>query len=55
LAIVLGVLGGFLLISQAWFLARIVDSVIFSQASLQRVQPWLWAMLGVLALRAGLA
>ena len=55
LAVGLGVLGGFLLIVQAWLLARVIDSVIFSQASLEQVQPWLWPMLGLFALRAGLA
>jgi ATP-binding cassette subfamily C protein CydD len=55
LAVGLGVLGGFLLIVQAWLLARVIDSVIFSHASLEQVQPWLWPMLGLFALRAGLA
>jgi ATP-binding cassette subfamily C protein CydD len=55
LAVGLGVLGGFLLIAQAWFLARIVDGVIFDEATLAQVRPWLWAMLGVFTLRAGLA
>lgn len=55
LAVGLGLLAGFLLIAQAWFLARIVNGVIFEDATLEHVRPWLWAMLGVLVLRAGLA
>lgn len=48
-------LGGFLLIAQAWYLARTVDGVLFSGAGLDQVRPWLWAILGILALRALLA
>ncbi len=55
LAVGLGVLGGLLLIAQAWFLAKTVNDVIFSDAGLKQVQPWLWAMLGIFALRAVLA
>ena len=46
---------GFLLIAPAWFLARVIDGVIFSEAGLDEVRPWLLAMLAVFALRAGLA
>jgi ATP-binding cassette subfamily C protein CydD len=51
----LGLLGGLLLVVQAWFLAQTVDAVIFRQAALEQVQHWLWALLGVFALRALLA
>jgi ATP-binding cassette subfamily C protein CydD len=54
-AVGLGLLGGLLLIAQAWFLARVIDSAVLSGAGLAQVQPWLWAMLGVFVLRAGLA
>jgi ATP-binding cassette subfamily C protein CydD len=52
LAIGLGLLGGLLLIAQAWLLARVIDAAIFSSAGLERAQPWLWGMLGLFALRA---
>jgi ATP-binding cassette subfamily C protein CydD len=55
LAVGLGVLAGFLLIAQAWYLARTIDAVIFSGADLEQVRPWLWALLGLFALRAALA
>ena len=55
LSVGLGVLGGFLLIAQAWLLALTVDAVLFSAAGLAEVQTWLWAMLGLFPLRAALA
>ena len=55
LSVVLGVLGGFLLIAQAWLLALTVDAVLFSAAGLAEVQTWLWGMLGLFPLRAALA
>ena len=55
LAVGLGVLAGFLLILQAWCLARIVDGVIFQQQTLVEVMPWAWGMLALLLVRAGLA
>jgi ATP-binding cassette subfamily C protein CydD len=55
LAVGLGLLGSFLLIAQAWFLARIVDGVVTSQAQLEQVGSWLWGMLALFALRAALA
>lgn len=51
----LGLFGGLLLVAQAWYLARIIDGVIFNQATLAQVAPWLWALLGIFALRALLA
>lgn len=51
----LGLLGSLLLITQAWLLARVVDAVLFSEATLTQVGPWLWAMLGLFPLRAGIA
>ena len=55
LAIGLGLTAGFLLILQAWLLANIINTVIFEKASLSDVQAWLWAMLVVFLLRAGLS
>lgn len=55
LAVGVGVLSGFLLILQAWLLARVIDGVIVSGAGLAEVQAWLWPMLGLFALRAALA
>jgi ATP-binding cassette subfamily C protein CydD len=52
LAVGLGVLAGFLLIGQAWYLARIIDAVIFAEAGLEQVRPWLWTMLGIFFVRA---
>jgi len=55
LAVGLGVLGGLLIIGQAWLLARVLDAVLFSGAGLTQVKPWLWAMLGLFPLRAALS
>ncbi|MCU0836417.1 MAG: thiol reductant ABC exporter subunit CydD [Chromatiaceae bacterium] len=55
LAVGLGLAGGLLLIAQAWFLAGVVDAVLFSGAGIVEVAPWLWAMLALFPLRAGLA
>ncbi|AKH21609.1 thiol reductant ABC exporter subunit CydD [Sedimenticola thiotaurini] len=51
----LGVLAGFLLIFQAWCLARVVDGVVFADQSLDQQWPWLSAMLGLFVGRAVLA
>lgn len=55
LAVGLGLLSGFLLIVQAWFLARIVCAVVIDHKDLSFVMPWLWALPGIFALRAVLA
>ena len=55
LAVGLGVLSGFLLIAQAWCLARTIAGVIFSGAGLEQVRPWFLSMLGLFVLRAALA
>jgi ATP-binding cassette, subfamily C, bacterial CydD len=55
LAVGLGVLGAFLIIGQAWLLARVLDAVLFAGADLTEVKPWLWAMLGLFPLRAALS
>ena len=44
-----------LLILQAWLLAQIINSVVFGEADLNRVAPWLWPLLLLFALRAGIA
>lgn len=54
LAIALGVLGGFLLIFQAWLLAKVIHAVVFETADLNTVLPFLWSMLVVFMVRAGL-
>lgn len=55
LAVGISLLGGFLLIIQAWFLARVVKGVIFDHLILADLMPWLWGMLVLLLLRSVLA
>jgi len=55
LSIGLGLFSGFLLISQAWFLAQTVNAVIFKKQTLSAVDTWLWLLLGVFIIRAALA
>jgi len=55
LAVAIGLASGGLLILQAWLLARTVDAVVFEQAVLQQVMPWLWGLLALFLVRAGLA
>jgi ATP-binding cassette subfamily C protein CydD len=55
LAVAIGLASGGLLILQAWLLARTVDAVVFEQAVLQQVMPWLWGLLALFLMRAGLA
>ncbi|MBK5966684.1 thiol reductant ABC exporter subunit CydD [Thiocystis minor] len=43
---------GLLAIVQAWCLAVILNAVIFAGAGLTEIQPWLWSLLGLFALRA---
>jgi len=52
LAVGLGALGGVLLIAQAWFLAGVIDGVLFAGAGLDEVRPRLFALLGLIVLRA---
>ncbi|MGE5155780.1 MAG: thiol reductant ABC exporter subunit CydD, partial [Bdellovibrio bacteriovorus] len=52
LAVGLGLVGGFLIIGQAWLLARVLGAVLFDGADLAAVEPWLWAMLALFPLRA---
>lgn len=54
-AVAIGLTAGLLLIAQAWLLASTVNAVVFQQATLPAVMPWLWAMLAIFLLRAGLA
>ncbi len=51
-AIGLGVCSSLLLILQAWFLANVINSVIFEEAELSHVQGWLWLMLIIFIIRA---
>jgi ATP-binding cassette subfamily C protein CydD len=55
IAIGLGLLSGFLLILQAWFLANIVNGVIFEKLQLNDVQHWLWLLLAIFIVRSMLA
>jgi ATP-binding cassette subfamily C protein CydD len=55
LAVGLGLANGILLIVQAWLLARIIDAVVFQDAGLADVAPWLWPLLLLFAARAALA
>jgi ATP-binding cassette subfamily C protein CydD len=54
-AVVLGLLSGFLLILQAWLLARVLGAVIIDHARLSHVMPWLLMMLVLFLGRALLA
>lgn len=54
-SVVLAVAGGVLMIAQAWLIARSVDAVVFDDAILAEVAPWLWTVLVLLAGRALLA
>ena len=51
-AVASGATSGVLIIAQAWLLARVVDAVVIERRGLDAVWPWLWALLGVFALRA---
>lgn len=55
ISIALGLLSGFLLIAQAWFLAKTVNGVVFEKLTLFDVQAWLWLLLAVFIFRAILA
>ena len=55
LSIGLGLLAGFLLIIQAWFLAKTVNGVIFEKLHLADVQWWLWGLLAIFVIRSVLA
>ena len=52
LAVGVGVVGGLLLVAQAWLLARVIDAVIVAGQGLAAVWPWLWTLLAVFGLRA---
>ncbi|NEV60466.1 thiol reductant ABC exporter subunit CydD [Thiorhodococcus minor] len=43
---------GLFAIAQAWLLAVVLNGVIFAQAGLAAVRPWLWGLLGVFLVRA---
>ena len=55
LAAALGALSGFLLVPQAWCIARAVSRVVLVQADLAEVLPWLWPLPVIFALRFTLA
>ncbi len=55
LAVGLGLAGGFLLIWQAWLLARVVSGAVIDGAALTELWIWLWPLVGVFALRAAIA
>jgi ATP-binding cassette subfamily C protein CydD len=55
LAVAIGLASGGLLILQAWLLARTVEVVVFEEAVLHQVMPWLWGLLALFLVRAGLA
>jgi len=52
LSVVLGLLGGLLIIAQAWWVARIVNGVVFEAATLSQVSPWMIVLLLLFLLRA---
>ena len=51
-AIAVGIVGGVLLIAQAWTLARIIDAVVIAGRGIEAVWAWLWALLAIFAFRA---
>jgi ATP-binding cassette, subfamily C, bacterial CydD len=51
LAAGLGVLGGVLLIPQAWLLAHAVNAVVLEQARLAQILPWLWPLPAIFVAR----
>ncbi|MGD8842442.1 MAG: thiol reductant ABC exporter subunit CydD, partial [Gammaproteobacteria bacterium] len=55
LAVAIGLGSGLLLIVQARLLAGIVDAVLFDQAVLSQVLPWLLMLLPLFLVRAALA
>jgi ATP-binding cassette subfamily C protein CydD len=55
LAVGIGLLGGFLLIGQAWLLAQVVNGAIIEERPLAELMPWLWPLLAIFALRAAIA
>jgi ATP-binding cassette subfamily C protein CydD len=52
LATGLGTFSAWMVILQAWLLAKLVSGVIIEKQGLSELMPWLWSMLGVFALRA---
>jgi ATP-binding cassette subfamily C protein CydD len=54
MAVAIGLASGGLLILQAWLLARTVDAVVFEEAVLYQVMPWLWGLLVLFLLRTAL-
>lgn len=50
----LGLGNGVLLILQAWLLAQVLNAVVFNQAGLDEVALWLWPLVALFLLRAGL-
>jgi ATP-binding cassette subfamily C protein CydD len=54
LTVTLGLLGGIILVSQAFYLARIINRVFLQGDGLIDVAPYLWLLLGLSLLRAGL-
>lgn len=55
LSVGLGLGNGVLLIVQAWLLAQVINAVAFANASLSDVQPWLWPLIALFGIRAGIA
>ena len=51
LAAGLGVLGGVLLIPQAWLLAHAVNAVVLEHAELAQILPWLWPLPAIFVAR----
>lgn len=54
IAVALGFAAGLALIAQAWLLAQTLNAVLFKQASLSEVWPWLGGLLLLFLLRAAL-
>ena len=55
LAVAIGLTSGVLLILQAWLLANTINAIVFDKAVLRQVMPWLWGLLLLFLVRAGLA
>lgn len=54
-AVVIGLFSGLLLIVQAWLLAKTVNAIVFDQKTFTDALPWIWGMLALFLVRAGLS
>ncbi len=55
LSLLLGMLGGIVLVAQAWVMAHLLQSLIMDQAARADLVPWFVALAGLFVLRAGIS